>query len=112
VNRCLTYGYQRLKTGWRSLVGAADPAHPSRFRNREKKYEDMSRKGLENRAGQHNCFLNAVIQSLWHLEDFRSTVLKQSFHSYDDRHCVFCALKVRSTELEFFLFPHHLQVFL
>jgi hypothetical protein len=30
-----------------------------------------SRKGLENPPQAFNCFLNAVIQSLWHLEHFR-----------------------------------------
>ena len=30
-----------------------------------------SEKGLENRVGENNCFLNVVIQSLWHLRSFR-----------------------------------------
>ena len=28
-------------------------------------------KGLRNRAGENNCFLNVTIQSLWHLQPFR-----------------------------------------
>jgi hypothetical protein len=31
--------------------------------------------GLENRAGENNCFLNATIQALWHLNLFREMVL-------------------------------------
>lgn len=31
--------------------------------------------GLENRAGENNCFLNATIQALWHLNMFRENVL-------------------------------------
>ena len=27
--------------------------------------------GLENPIGANNCFLNVVLQSLWHLADFR-----------------------------------------
>lgn len=31
--------------------------------------------GLENKAGENNCFLNATIQALWHLNLFREKVL-------------------------------------
>lgn len=31
--------------------------------------------GLENRVGENNCFLNATIQALWHLNFFREKVL-------------------------------------
>ncbi|CAN0580562.1 unnamed protein product, partial [Ectocarpus sp. 12 AP-2014] len=29
-------------------------------------------RGLVNATGQNNCFLNVVVQSLWHLEAFRA----------------------------------------
>eukprot|EP00658_Telonema_sp_P-2_P049349 TRINITY_DN37523_c0_g1_i1.p1 TRINITY_DN37523_c0_g1~~TRINITY_DN37523_c0_g1_i1.p1 ORF type:complete len:446 (+),score=146.56 TRINITY_DN37523_c0_g1_i1:130-1467(+) len=32
--------------------------------------------GLTNQVGQRNCFLNVVIQSLWHLQDFRIKFLQ------------------------------------
>lgn len=33
--------------------------------------ETVAGKGLVNETGQYNCFLNVVIQSLWHLRSFR-----------------------------------------
>ncbi|GFR52505.1 hypothetical protein Agub_g15080 [Astrephomene gubernaculifera] len=33
-------------------------------------------RGLQNLGGQHNCFLNVTIQSLWHLRSFRDAVLR------------------------------------
>ncbi|GLI67376.1 hypothetical protein VaNZ11_011557 [Volvox africanus] len=35
-------------------------------------------RGLQNLGGQHNCFLNVIIQSLWHLRSFREAVLQLS----------------------------------
>ncbi|KAJ7551918.1 hypothetical protein O6H91_06G034700 [Diphasiastrum complanatum] len=35
-------------------------------------------KGLQNEVGQYNCFLNVVIQSLWHLKRFREELLATS----------------------------------
>jgi len=32
--------------------------------------------GLVNKSGDFNCFLNVIIQSLWHLEDFRRELLR------------------------------------
>lgn len=32
-------------------------------------------RGLTNMQGQHNCFLNVIIQSLWHLPAFRTALL-------------------------------------
>ena len=36
---------------------------------------DTTFKGLQNDLGKNNCFLNVVIQSLWHLAAFRNTFL-------------------------------------
>jgi hypothetical protein len=30
--------------------------------------------GLSNEAGEYNCFLNVIIQCLWHCADFRAQV--------------------------------------
>ena len=32
---------------------------------------DTTFKGLDNAKGSNNCFLNVVIQSLWHMASFR-----------------------------------------
>ena len=40
--------------------------------------------GLENRAGENNCFLNATIQALWHLNLFREKVLYSDHTGGDD----------------------------
>jgi hypothetical protein len=52
-------------------------------------------KGLENKEGQNNCFLNVAIQSLWHLLPFTSRFADCERHQHRE-HCVFCALKVRT----------------
>ena len=33
------------------------------------------RRGLTSESGQNNCFLNVIIQSLWHLPCFRTALL-------------------------------------
>src|SRR3989338_8728197 len=61
-------------------------------------------KGLANPAGSNNCFLNVVIQSLWHLVSFR-----ERFWQWNDQHhdhkepasCVFCALSIVFTQYKF-----------
>jgi ubiquitin C-terminal hydrolase len=30
--------------------------------------------GLQNQAGEYNCFLNAIIQCLWHCREFANCV--------------------------------------
>lgn len=45
----------------------------------EDRHEGMRRlklvRGLSNMFGQYNCFLNVIIQSLWHLPAFRTALL-------------------------------------
>ncbi|KAL8042153.1 hypothetical protein ABFX02_09G032600 [Erythranthe guttata] len=50
--------------------------------------------GLKNEVGQYNCFLNVIIQSLWHLRRFRDEFLSRSLskHVHVGDPCVICAL--------------------
>ncbi|KAG0594892.1 hypothetical protein M758_UG119900 [Ceratodon purpureus] len=52
-------------------------------------------KGLRNEIGQYNCFINVVIQSLWHLRRFREELLADSSmeHVHVGNPCVVCALR-------------------
>ncbi len=34
----------------------------------------VSAAGLANAVGEYNCFLNVIIQCLWHCKEFRRTV--------------------------------------
>ncbi|KDO34017.1 hypothetical protein SPRG_01291 [Saprolegnia parasitica CBS 223.65] len=50
-------------------------------------------KGLTNYAGQNNCFLNVIIQSLWHLDSFR-VLISTSDHVHGlGEACLLCELK-------------------
>ncbi|OVA09096.1 Ubiquitin carboxyl-terminal hydrolases family 2 [Macleaya cordata] len=50
--------------------------------------------GLKNEVGEYNCFLNVIIQSLWHLRLFREEFLGRStsLHVHVGDPCVICAL--------------------
>ncbi|XP_028784083.1 uncharacterized protein LOC114740118 isoform X2 [Neltuma alba] len=50
--------------------------------------------GLKNEVGEYNCFLNVIIQSLWHLQRFREEFLSRSRSEHDHvgNPCVVCAL--------------------
>ncbi|CAI9753896.1 unnamed protein product [Fraxinus pennsylvanica] len=50
--------------------------------------------GLKNEVGEYNCFLNVIIQSLWHLRRFRNDFLRRSSseHVHVGDPCVICAL--------------------
>lgn len=67
--------------------------------------EEEAKKGLQNRVGEQNCFLNVVIQGLWHLRSFRD---KFQSSTAEHRHaaqgsCIHCALKVRLSLCRSFL---------
>jgi hypothetical protein len=57
-------------------------------------------KGLHNGYGDNNCFLNVVIQSLYHLEGFRNSFICFDEHTHLTP-CVFCALKTIFTQYEY-----------
>ncbi|XP_009386394.2 uncharacterized protein LOC103973523 isoform X2 [Musa acuminata AAA Group] len=55
--------------------------------------KDIVGTGLRNAVGEYNCFLNVIIQSLWHLRRFREQFLKMSSaHVHVGNPCVVCAL--------------------
>lgn len=58
--------------------------------------------GLRNEVGEYNCFLNVIIQSLWHLRRFRVEFLgrSRSEHGHVGNPCVVCALYETFTALD------------
>ncbi|KAF7992380.1 hypothetical protein HCN44_001705 [Aphidius gifuensis] len=60
-----------------------------------------STKGLLNRPGQNNCFLNSAVQVLWHLDIFRRSFRELSGHACMRESCIFCALKDLFSQLQF-----------
>ncbi|KAE8674698.1 hypothetical protein F3Y22_tig00111721pilonHSYRG00032 [Hibiscus syriacus] len=50
--------------------------------------------GLQNEVGEYNCFLNVIIQSLWHLRRFCDEFFRRSTseHVHVGDPCVVCAL--------------------
>lgn len=62
---------------------------------REEKY-DTRFKGLYNSAGVNNCFLNVVIQSLWHLASFRINFTSFKAHRHTDKEIF---LRMRRNEM-------------
>ena len=62
-------------------------------------------KGLQNQVGHNNCFLNAVLQVLWHCEVFRANFVKdEPEHICTDvvkrNSCLFCAVLDLFTKYE------------
>ncbi|CAI9787272.1 unnamed protein product [Fraxinus pennsylvanica] len=55
---------------------------------------DIYGPGLKNEVGEYNCFVNAIIQSLWHLRRFRDEFFRRSSsgHVCGGNPCVICAL--------------------
>ncbi|KAF5734157.1 Ubiquitin carboxyl-terminal hydrolase-related protein isoform 4 [Tripterygium wilfordii] len=55
---------------------------------------DVYGTGLKNEVGEYSCFLNVIIQSLWHLRQFRDEFLRRSAaeHVHVGDPCVVCAL--------------------
>lgn len=61
--------------------------------------DSSGEKGLLNYLGENNCFLNVVIQSLWHLEAFRQKFTSEKELHKHQEHCVYCSLEVRTTSI-------------
>ncbi|CAL5366345.1 unnamed protein product [Camellia sinensis] len=49
--------------------------------------------GLRN-VGENNCFINVIVQSLWHLRTFRGKFLRRSTpaHAHIKDPCIVCEL--------------------
>ncbi|XVF79442.1 hypothetical protein PTKIN_Ptkin14bG0223400 [Pterospermum kingtungense] len=55
---------------------------------------DVFGTGLQNEIGTNNCFLNVIIESLWHMRRFRDEFFGRwrSCHAHVGEPCVVCAL--------------------
>eukprot|EP00124_Ichthyophonus_hoferi_P002672 Ihof_evm4s192 gene=Ihof_evmTU4s192 len=68
---------------------------------------DASQKGLINRPGENHCFLNGVIQVLFHLDVFRNSINRIAKHECNRRQgsdvavCVVCAIQSIFSEYQF-----------
>ena len=69
-----------------------------------------SKKGLLNAPSEYNCFLNVIVQSLWHLDPFRllfNTVAHRHVKEHmkkpeaDRLKCIVCSLRLIFTQLQF-----------
>jgi len=64
--------------------------------------ENDGEKGLKNSLGENNCFLNVVIQSLWHLDPFRKKFTNPEFKKHlHQQNCVYCSLEIIFTQYQF-----------
>lgn len=50
-------------------------------------------KGIKNETGDNNCFLNSIVQNLYHLKSFRHQFLNINHPIHPTQECVFCALR-------------------
>ena len=58
-------------------------------------------KGLHNETAAYHCFINVIIQSLWHLLPFRHRLISLDYsHRHKAEPCVFCALRSIFTQYE------------
>jgi hypothetical protein len=62
--------------------------------SKSKKKPIAGTKGLTNRPGENNCFLNSAIQVLWKLDAFRNNFRFLEGHFCLGKACIFCAMKV------------------
>jgi len=58
-------------------------------------------KGLVNRKGENTCFLNVVIQSLWHLKTFRAHIQDVTYDHQCTERCLLCALSMLFAQFSF-----------
>lgn len=80
--------------------------HPVHTRSRTA----VAHKGLENRGGDNNCFLNVVLQVLWHTDAFRMT-LEQIIESERKIEESMSSIKTNSVENEFTLLKAVCELF-
>lgn len=61
-------------------------------------------KGLQNGFGQNNCFLNVILQTLWHLDSFRVLITSNEHrHKTKDGQygCLICSLQTLFCNYEY-----------
>lgn len=73
-----------------------DYTHPTLL-----KVSSSRRKGLRNELGQNNCFLNVIIQSIWHLSSFRTLISSASHRHREGTACILCTLQELFTHYEY-----------
>ncbi|XP_022314850.2 uncharacterized protein LOC111119207 isoform X5 [Crassostrea virginica] len=62
----------------------------------------LNSKGLRNAPGENNCFLNSAVQVFWHLDVFRRSFRRLAGHLCMGKDsCIFCALKVMFTQIQY-----------
>ncbi|PRP86598.1 hypothetical protein PROFUN_05236 [Planoprotostelium fungivorum] len=93
-----------------SLSGILPPSLPvmnMMWKQENSLMQSVMDKGLTNKSGQNNCFLNVIIQSLWHLRTFRRSFFSHQDHTHyshigrpdakdrqvEDSSCPYCALE-------------------
>jgi len=59
---------------------------------------DSINRGLTNKQGSHNCFLNGVLQVLWHIRPFNDLILTLRHQCMDPISCFFCRLRALFAE--------------
>ncbi|CAL5367971.1 unnamed protein product [Camellia sinensis] len=77
-----------------SKATSSDELYVLQEENEEQAESEIFGPGLRNDAGENNCFLNVIVQSLWHLRKFRDKFLSRStsMHVHVGDPCVVCAL--------------------
>jgi hypothetical protein len=58
-------------------------------------------KGLYNKPGENNCFLNSAIQVLWHVAVFRRSLRKFKGHYCNGPQCICCATTALFKEFQY-----------
>ncbi|KAL8140761.1 hypothetical protein V2J09_006782 [Rumex salicifolius] len=97
LDTCQPHQKAPLASNLKTLQKISEPVdHTSPFEVMEENGSalDSCGTGLQNRVGEYNCFLNVIIQSLWHLREFRVKFLSRptSDHTHVGDPCVVCAL--------------------
>ncbi|XP_066922079.1 uncharacterized protein [Clytia hemisphaerica] len=75
-------------------------SHVSRPRLESRMSICLPSKGFVNGPGENNCFLNAAIQLLWHVNVFRRSFRLLDGHVCVENACIFCSLKKVFKQLE------------
>eukprot|EP00755_Sulcionema_specki_P004723 Sspe_Gene.30809::Locus_15221_Transcript_1_1_Confidence_1.000_Length_2179::g.30809::m.30809 len=88
-----------------------DMQQPEMYEGRMQPEAVSQEKGLENPPGHNNCFLNVVLQALWHAEPFRSNFLRDfNMHTCTEKFaadsCLYCAIHTLFMQYKFSSHQH------